>query len=734
LRFLQIELGKTLAPPDIRFGGTARVARLAKSCHKRKRAVIAVFFLLWAAPAGAAQFGKYSVSGAIEAEYKNEREVAGDSVNDYTAFMHRYKIDVQSFLLSPRLFNYDLGLTIEKGNGDLNGDSSSIDNFGYNARAELFPGRRINGTLYSRRDSSSNFVPLTAGAGSSLVTQTTTMHGAVANLNFKALPMTLNYEDNQTTGSSGSQQIDRRVRRAQLSANKDFSGFTGRYGYDYTNTTDGVEAANNTEEHLATVNLEKKLSDKLEFREDLRFTAASRLGSFQDITSHTVTTTANYTLTNADEIVRFDATIGGLTAQLPTAMGNAGRTFTIVKIDASINRVTVRPAGTETINGASFLILQTQWSEVTVVSNGVNWNIGSRTARRERVGVSNMNLNSSSNFSYRPSKEFSSDSVLNLFYYKFEEDEGMNFSVSNGSSYQVNPELSISTSLGGSYADAGKTKTTAENGALSFNYQKKLSAWNIGLFETTGINAVNQSAGPAKLTGNIGAGASAGREYAWLKSNLTFQTQGTKSSSSGGGGTTGGQISGSWGASPWETFQVHSSIRYSIDSTQNDAVVVTQQSGEASTVQPYSNDSTTLGLDLNYSWLVFASENKMASLNGGALWSQQKSDAGEGRGGSTIDRNFFYSQIIFRMAPLRSMTVSMSLRGEWDRSITDTTDMMPGSFPRTVTQRTAYVMENQIHFRVRRILFELKHEWRDESGTNVPYSRQTIFLKISRPF
>jgi hypothetical protein len=722
LRFLPIERIGIAAPPA--------------AAHKdRIRAALAAFFfLLWAAPAEAARFGKYFVSGAVEAEYKNEKEKTGDSANDYNAFMHRYKIGVQSFILSPKLLNYDLGLSIEKGNGELNGNSSSIDNLGYNARAELFSGRRINGSLYSRKESSSTFVPMTAGAGSSLVSQTNTIYGAMTNLNFKAFPMTLSYDDNQTTGTSGSQQIDRTVRRTQLNANKDFYGFSGRYGYDYTNTLDSIEAANNTEEHLATVNLEKKFSDKLSFREDLRFTSASRLGSFQDIISTTVTKTANYTLTSADEIVRFDATMGELTAQLPTAVGNAGRTFTIVKIDATINRVTVRPAGTETINGASFLILQTQWSEVTIVSNGVNWNIGSRMSRKDRVGVSNINLNSSSNFSYRPSREFSNDSSLNLYYYKFGEDVGMNFSVSNGSNYQVNPELAISTSLGGNYADAGKTKTATENGALSFNYRKKLDAWNIGLFETTSLNVVNQSDSPGRVTSNIGAGASAGREYEWLKSNLAFQTQGTKSSSSGGGGTTSGQISGSWGASPTEALQVQSNLRYSIDNTRNDAVVVTQQSGDAPTVQSYSNDSTTIGLDVNYSWLAFASENKTASLSGGALLSQQKSVAGEGRGGSTTDRNFFYSQLIFRMAPLRSMTVSMNLRGEKDHSTTDITEMMPGSLPRTVTQRTAYVMENQIHFRMRRILFELKHEWRDETGTNVPYSRQSIYLKVSRPF
>jgi hypothetical protein len=31
-------------------------------------------------------------------------------------------------------------------------------------------------------------------------------------------------------------------------------------------------------------------------------------------------------------------------------------------------------------------------------------------------------------------------------------------------------------------------------------------------------------------------------------------------------------------------------------------------------------------------------------------------------------------------------------------------------------------------------LFELKYEWRDESGTNIPYSRQSLYLNISRPF
>jgi hypothetical protein len=722
LRFLSIEGMRMAASPE-----AARNDRMIA-------ALAAFFFLLWSVSVEAAQFGKYSVTGAVEAEYKDEKEKTGDSTNDYNAFMHRYKIGVQSFILSPKLLTYDLGLTLEKGNGELNGNSSGIDNLGYNARTELFSGRRINGSLYSRRESSSTFVPMTSGVGSSLVSQTNTTYGANSNLNFKVLPMALSYDENQTTGTSGTQQIDRTVRRTQLSANKNFYGFSGKYGYDYTNTKDSIEAANNTEEHVGTVNLEKKFSDKLAFREDLRFTSASRLGSFQDIISTTVTKTANYTLTSADEIVRFDATIGELTAQLPTALGNAGRTFTIVKIDATINRITVRPAGTETINGASFLILQTQWSEVTVVSNGVNWTVGSRTARREGVGVSNINLNSMSNLSYRPSAEFSNDSALNLYYYKFGEDAGTNVSVTNGSNYQVNPELAVTSTLGGNYSEAGKTKTATENGALSFNYRKKLDVWNIGLFETTSLNVVNQSDSPGKVTSNIGAGASAGREYDWLKSNLAFQTQGTRSSSSGGGGTTGGQVSGSWGASPTEALQVQSNLRYSIDNTRNDAVVVTSQSGETPTVQSYSNDSSTIGLDVNYSWLAFASENKTASLSGGALLSQQKSVAGEGRGGSTTDRNFYYSQLVFRMAPLRSMTVSMNLRGEWDRSTTDLGEMMPGSLPRTVTQRTAYVMENQIHFRVRRILFELKHEWRDETGTNVPYSRQSIFIKASRPF
>jgi parallel beta-helix repeat protein len=92
------------------------------------------------------------------------------------------------------------------------------------------------------------------------------------------------------------------------------------------------------------------------------------------IVRNTATKTANYTLTQTDEVILADASSGAFTLTLPSAASvGAGQEYTIKKIDGSTNAITIDPNGTETIDGAATYSLASQWKYVTIVSDGANW-------------------------------------------------------------------------------------------------------------------------------------------------------------------------------------------------------------------------------------------------------------------------------------------------------------------------------------------------------------------------
>jgi hypothetical protein len=68
-----------------------------------------------------------------------------------------------------------------------------------------------------------------------------------------------------------------------------------------------------------------------------------------------------------------DATGLARVVTLPTAASAIYRQYTIKKIDASVNTVTVDAAGAETIDGALTVVLTLQWERVTIQSNGTAW-------------------------------------------------------------------------------------------------------------------------------------------------------------------------------------------------------------------------------------------------------------------------------------------------------------------------------------------------------------------------
>lgn len=86
------------------------------------------------------------------------------------------------------------------------------------------------------------------------------------------------------------------------------------------------------------------------------------------------TKTTAYTATAADRTILADATSGAFDIDLPAAASHSGRIYTIKKVDASGNAVSIDPNGTELIDGTSTsLAISTQWATRTIQSNGTSW-------------------------------------------------------------------------------------------------------------------------------------------------------------------------------------------------------------------------------------------------------------------------------------------------------------------------------------------------------------------------
>ena len=74
-------------------------------------------------------------------------------------------------------------------------------------------------------------------------------------------------------------------------------------------------------------------------------------------------------------VVLVDATGGSRIETLPAASALPGKYFTIKKVDASANTVTVARAGSDLIDGQTSFVLGLQYAAVTVLSNGTDWSI-----------------------------------------------------------------------------------------------------------------------------------------------------------------------------------------------------------------------------------------------------------------------------------------------------------------------------------------------------------------------
>lgn len=82
---------------------------------------------------------------------------------------------------------------------------------------------------------------------------------------------------------------------------------------------------------------------------------------------------ANYGITDADEITHVSPGASNVTITLPTAVGRQGRFFRIKKVDAGVGVVTVATTGGQTIEDSTTYLLTNKWQNLVVYSDGSNW-------------------------------------------------------------------------------------------------------------------------------------------------------------------------------------------------------------------------------------------------------------------------------------------------------------------------------------------------------------------------
>jgi len=93
------------------------------------------------------------------------------------------------------------------------------------------------------------------------------------------------------------------------------------------------------------------------------------------ITTISSTGAMSYTATDTDFTIAVSATGGAVTIALPSASTCNGRLYAIKKVDSSTNAVTIDPAGSETIDGATTKTLSSQNAVNIIQSDGVSWKV-----------------------------------------------------------------------------------------------------------------------------------------------------------------------------------------------------------------------------------------------------------------------------------------------------------------------------------------------------------------------
>ena len=102
---------------------------------------------------------------------------------------------------------------------------------------------------------------------------------------------------------------------------------------------------------------------------------ASGLPAWNDATLATASKTSNYTITGSDVVIFANATSGNVTVTLPTAASFGGYRFYVKRTDGSGNTCSIARSGSDTIDGQTSVSLDTQYTSLTIISDGSAWYI-----------------------------------------------------------------------------------------------------------------------------------------------------------------------------------------------------------------------------------------------------------------------------------------------------------------------------------------------------------------------
>lgn len=121
------------------------------------------------------------------------------------------------------------------------------------------------------------------------------------------------------------------------------------------------------------------------FRFDVNGTTRSQgVATFDsgiNLKTRNTVTTSSYDVTDSDTYIPVSTTANAVTVNLPdaTASGRTGRVIVIKKVDAFTNNLTIDGFGSQTIDGSTTLVFNTQNRAVILQSTGADWVIISTT-------------------------------------------------------------------------------------------------------------------------------------------------------------------------------------------------------------------------------------------------------------------------------------------------------------------------------------------------------------------
>lgn len=129
-----------------------------------------------------------------------------------------------------------------------------------------------------------------------------------------------------------------------------------------------------------TANTTPALTDILPMVDDPAGTPATQKVTLQSVANLVrampyASKTADYVATETDEFIAVDATAGAVVITLPAvATTRVGKTYTVKKVDVSVNAASINPNSTETLDGsATTLDITTQYAAITIICTGTAW-------------------------------------------------------------------------------------------------------------------------------------------------------------------------------------------------------------------------------------------------------------------------------------------------------------------------------------------------------------------------